>query len=137
MYDSFNPIGVFSGEKDSFIVNYTDEFANDLKTGKLSILEKEYNLQVKPIDSYDEQFINDSITKFILSISKLYSPDRIILVKYVILNNQSDSAITNENYNLVIDTICKKMPMSKAICISEVQTVDDVCSELKKLLSNT
>lgn len=136
LYDSFNSIGVFSGEKDSFIVNYTDEFANDLKTGKLSILEKEYNLQVKSIDSYDEQFINDSITKFILSISKLYSQDRIILVKHVISNNQSDSAITNKNYNLVIDTICKKMPMSKVICISEVQTDDDVCSEIKKLLSN-
>ena len=70
----------------------------------------------------------------------MYSQDRIVLVKHVISNNQSDSAITNKNYtsvyNLVIDTICKKMPMSKVICISEVQTVDDVCSELKKLLSN-
>lgn len=134
-YGSHNPVGVLIGENDSFTVNYTDEFASDFNGGRLEVLSKNYSLRTEDVTKYDSRRIEEYVTSFVLKVSRMYSQDRVVVVKYAPAGGQSATDEAEKFADMLADAVCRRMPQCKVLTITSAQSAQSVCAQLLALVS--
>lgn len=78
--DSCNALAKFSNAESEFCLNYTHEFEQDYAEDKLKLLNEYQKLLVAPYE-YPTNSVDECLMKFALAITKKYKPNRIIVVK--------------------------------------------------------